>query len=157
MILGTIRSGWTPENRAAVTTDDTLVTAGATTMKYANVPATAYKPDIRHNAIEIAWSMGANNQSCVMYLFAARANGDIVQAYTTTITAGTQVATDLTYWVNTIAAGTETWITDIKIIDGGGSAERMGRIVLDTCGYKYFFCQYTGLSSESVRAFFSGY
>ena len=156
MILGTIRSGWTPENRAAVTTDDTLVTAGVTTMKQANVPATAYTPDIRQNAIEIAWSMGADGQSCVAYVFAARFNGDIVQAYTTTITAGKQVATDLTYWVDTIAAGTETWLTDIKIIDGGG-ADRMSRIVLDTCGYSSFFCQYTGLSSESVRAFFSGY
>ena len=154
--LNTIRSKWNPENRAAVATDDTLVTASATTMKHASLPAYVYKPEELHNAIEIAWTMGADAQSCAVNVFAARKGGDIVKVYTATITAGKQVSTDLRYWVDTIASATDTWISTVKEVDIGG-ADRQSRIVLDTCGYESFFCQYTGLSSESVRAYYSGY
>ena len=154
--LNTIRSKWNPENRAAVAADDTLVTASATTMKHASLPAYTYKPEELHNALEIAWTMAADAQACAVYVFAARKSGDIVQVYTATITAGKQVATDLRYWVDTIASSTDTWITTVKEIDNGGS-DRQARIVLDTCGYESFFCQYTGLLSESVQAHYSGY
>ena len=128
----------------------------ATTYKNVNIPTHAYHPRADQKTIEVAWSMAADAQSCVVYLYAARRGGDVVLAYTTTLTAGKQVSTGSRYYIDTIAAGTETWNTDIVIIDGGGN-DRMSRITLDTCGYDSFFCLYTGLSSENVEAYFSGY
>ena len=155
-ILDTMRYKWSPENRAAVATDDTLLTASATTMKAANVPVYAYHPEPSMNAIEIAWTMNADAKTCTVTVFAARRGGDIVKVYTATVTAGKQVSTDSLYWVDTIASGTDTWITTVTKVDFGG-ADRMSRIVLDTCGYDSFFCQYTAISSESIRAYYSGY
>lgn len=154
-ILETERIGWN-KPRAVIDTDDTLVTADPNGMKFADIPAYAYQPNSKHNGIEICWVMNANGSSCAATLFAARSNGDIAQVWTGTITAGTQESTSDEYYVDTIASTTETWITDIVEIDGGGN-NRMSRIMLDTCGYRYFFLQYTGLSSETVRAYISGY
>ena len=153
-ISETIRSPYTKTR--VVSSDDTLVSAAADTMMFADMPNYAYRPNSRQNAIEVAMAMGADGQSCVAYLFAARKNGDIVLAWTGTITAGTQEATDGKFYVDTIAASTDTWITTIKEVDGG-AANRMSRLVLDTCGYSYFFVQYTGLSSESATSYFSGF
>jgi len=155
MVTETVRMGWS-DPRGAIATDDTLVSAAVGTMKFANVPAHAYKPDTRQNALEVAFTMDADGSACVAYLFAARENGDIVLVWTGTLTAGTQQATDGGTWVDTFGSTTDNWITTIKEVDAGGN-NRMARLVLDTCGYKYFFCQYTGLSSETVKAFFSGF
>lgn len=154
-ISETIRLGYSTP-RPAISSDDTLVSASATTMKAANVPDYAYKPDTQQNAIEIAFTMGADGQACAATVFAARKNGDIVQVWTGTITAGTQVATDGSFYVDTFATTTDTWATTIKEVDSG-AANRMSRIVFDTVGYTYFFVQFTGLSSESARAIYSGF
>jgi hypothetical protein len=154
-ILETERFGWN-KPRVAINTDDTLVTADANGMKFADIPTYSYQPNIKSNAIEVCWVMDDNGSSCVATLFAAREKGDIVKVWTGTITAGTQQSTSNEYYVDTIASTTETWLTDIIEVDGGGN-NRMARIMLDTCGYKYFFFQYTGLSSETVRAYISGY
>jgi len=154
--LDTKRYKWTPENRAPVAADDTLLTASATTMKAANVPVYAYHPENGQNAVEIAWTMNADAKTCTVTLFAARRGGDVVKAWTATVTAGKQVSTDSLYWVDTIATSTDTWITTITEVDVSG-ADRMSRIVLDTCGYDSFFCQYTDISSESIKAYYSGY
>ncbi len=151
----TIRRGYNVP-RAAISSDDTLVTAAVGTMKNANIPAYAFSPDSAMNAIEVAFTMGADAQACVAYIFAARKDGTIVQAWTSTITAGKQVSdvgTDV--WVDTLS-GTDTWITTIKEVDGGGN-DRQARVVFDSCGYEKFFVQFTGLSSETARAFFSGF
>ena len=154
--LTTERYGWN-KPRAIVTTDDTLVSADAATMKYANISTSAYKPNSAHNAIEIAWTMHADGEACVVYVFAARDNGDIVLVWTGTVTAGTQVSTDSRYYVDTIASSTDNWITTVEEVDGAGN-NRMARIVFDTCGYTYFFCQYTGLSgSETIQERYSGF
>jgi hypothetical protein len=155
MLNETIRSGYTVP-RGAISTDDTLVTAAADTMMFADIPDGSYKPPMTQNAVEVAFSMGADAQSCVAYLFAARKTGDIVLVWTGTITAGAQEATDGLFYVDTLAGSTDTWITTIKEVDGGGN-DRMARIVLDTCGYHTFFTQFTGLSSESVKTHFSGF
>jgi len=154
-ITETIRLGYS-KPRAAITTDDTLVSAAADTMMLANVPDYSYKPNSQQNAVEVAWTMGADAQSCVAYLFAHKKNGDIVLVWTGTITAGTQESTDGRFYVDTFAATTDNWITTIKEVDGGGN-NRMARIVLDTTGYYGFFSQFTGLSSESVQAIYSGF
>lgn len=151
----TDRSGWSAP-RAAIVANDTLVSAAADTMQFEDIPSYSYKPSPRQNAIEVAFSMGAEAQACAAYLFAARENGDIVLVWDGTITAGAQVATDGSFWVDTISASTDNWITTIKEVDVAG-ADRQSRIVLDTVGYKYFFVQFTGISSESVRSFFSGF
>lgn len=154
-ITQTVRRGWdTP--RAAITTDDTLVSAAADTMMFDDIPSYAFRPPSALNALEVAFTMGANAQACAATLFAARENGDIVQVWTGTITAGTQESTDSRYYVDTIGSSTDNWITTIKEVDTGGN-NRMSRIVLDTCGYMYFFCQFTGLASESVKAHYSGF
>ena len=156
MAIGeTIRSAYSTQ-RAAISTDDTLVSAAADTMMLEDIPAHSFKPSSTQNAIEVAFSMGANAQACVAYLFAARDNGDIVLVWTGTLTAGTQEASDGSFWVDTLASTTDNWITTIKEVDAAGS-NRQSRIVLDTVGYRYFFTQFTGLSSESVRSFFSGF
>lgn len=153
--LQTERFGWS-KPKAATTTDDTLVSANVATMKTANIPTGAYQPIEGQNALEICWVMGADAQSCAAYLYAARANGDIVLVWNGTLTAGKQVSTSGEYYVDTIASSTDNWIKTVSEIDKAGS-DRMSRIVLDTCGYKYFFFQYTGLSSESIQAYYSGY
>lgn len=154
-ISETIRIGYQGQ-RAAITVDDTLVSAAADTMMYANVPNYTYKPSSTQNAIEVAFTMGADGQACAAYLFAYRKNGDIVLVWTGTITAGTQEATDGSFYVDTLASSTDNWITTIKEVDAG-AGNRMSRIVLDTCGYYGFFVQFTGLSSESARAVYSGF
>jgi hypothetical protein len=110
-----------------------------------------------HNAIEIGFSMDADGKACAGTVFAARKNGDIVQVWTGTLTAGKQVSgigTDV--YVDTFGSTTDSWITTIKEVDAGG-ADRMARIVLDTCGYDYWFTQFTGLSSETAQAHYSGF
>jgi len=154
-ISETIRTGYSGP-RAAISSDDTLVDAAADTMMFANVPVYSYKPSSQQNAIEVAFSMGADGQACAAFLYAHRKNGDIVRVWDATLTAGKQEATDGTFYVDTIASSTDNWITTIKEVDVGG-ADRMSRIVLDTCGYYGFFVQFTGLSSESARALFSGF
>ena len=154
--LTTERFGWSMP-RAVVATDDTLVSASATTMKDANIPSSAYKPNSANNALEITWTMHANDESCVVYVFAARSNGDIVRVWTGTVTAGTQVSTGSRYYVDTIASSTDDWITTVSEVDGAGN-NRMARIVFDTCGYAYFFCQYTGLAGdEDIQEHYSGF
>ena len=155
MLIETIRSGWSTP-RAAISANDTLVDASATTMKFANIIDGAYLPSPTQNAVEIAFSMGANGQSCAAFVYAARRNGDIVLVWNGTITAGTQVATDGSFYVDTLGTTTENWITTIKEVDGGGD-NRMSRVIFDTAGYQYFFVQFTGISSESVQARYSGF
>lgn len=154
-ISETIRIGYSIP-RGAISTDDTLVTASATTMMFADVPDYSYKPNSQQNAIEIAFTMGAAGQACAASLFAYRKNGDIVQVWNGTITAGAQEASDGSFYVDTFATTTDNWITTIKEVDGGAS-DRMSRLVLDTVGYYGFFVQFTGLSSESVKAIYSGF
>ena len=157
-ISETVRSGWTTP-RGEISADDTLVSASATTMKFANIPDYCYRPPSTQNAIEIAFLMGVNAEACAAYVFAARKNGDIVRVWAGTITAGTMEATDKGdhgHFVDTFAASTDSWITTIKEVDAGGG-NRMSRLVFDTCGYSYFFVQYTGLSNEDVTAMFSGW
>lgn len=151
----TIRIGYS-RPRAAISTDDTLVDAAADTMMLADVPTYSYKPSTQQNAIEIAFSMGADGQTCAAFLYAHRKNGDIVLVWDGTLTAGKQVATDGTFYVDTLGSTTDNWITTIKEVDASGG-DRMSRIVLDTCGYYGFFVQFTGLSSESARALYSGF
>lgn len=153
--LNTWRYGWS-KPASATSSDDTLVSADPTTMTYSDIPSSSYKPNENQNGIEIAWTMGADAQNCVAYLFAARKSGDIVLVWTATLTAGKQASTGGRYYVDTIASDTDNWIQPIILLDYSGS-DRMARIILDTCGYYCFFWQYTGLSSESVQAEFSGY
>lgn len=151
----TIRKGW-ESKRAAISSDDTLLTAAVGTMKNANIPDYAFNVPAIYNAIEVAWEMDADASNAVVYLFAAKEDGDIVLVWTGTLTAGKQVATGGGTWVDTVAGSTDNWITTVEEIDGGG-ADRMFRIALDTCGYKKFFCQYTGLSSETIKDWFTGF
>jgi len=154
--LQTYRYGWTSEY-SSVSTDDTLVSADPETMTFSDIPSTrVYRPSPNQNGIEVSWTMGADAQSCVVYLYAARRSGDIALAWTATLTAGKQVSTGSRYYVDTIASATDTWILPILLIDYSGN-DRQARIVLDTCGYSYFFCQYTGLSSESIQVAYSGF
>lgn len=154
-VLDTQRDGWQfPQD--ANSTDDTLVSASATTMKFANIPTQRYEPNSRHNGIQIEWTMGADAQSCVAYIFAAKSNGDIVLVWTATLTAGTQVSTSSRFYVDTAATITDNWGSGVVEIDGGGD-NRVFRVTLDTEGHRYFFVQYTGLSSESIQAQYSGY
>ena len=154
MRLETIRNKWNRENRAIVTANDTALLV--TTSKYANIPAHAYKPDKMENAVEIAWTMGADGQACTCSVYAARQVGDIVLVWTGTLTAGKQVSTDARYWVDTLGGTADTWITTIKEVDEAG-ADRISRIVFDSAGYSSFFCLYGGISSETVTSYFSGY
>lgn len=142
--------------RAAISSDDTLVDAAADTMMLADVPTYSYKPNSQQNAIEVAFTMGADGQACAAFLYAHRKNGDIVLVWDGTITAGTQEATDGSFYVDTLGSTTDNWITTIKEVDAA-AGDRMSRIILDTCGYYGFFVQFTGLSSESARALYSGF
>lgn len=152
----TIRLAWdTP--RPAISSDDTLVTAAVGTMKNANIPSYAYIASRGHNALEIAFTMDADGKACAATVFAARKNGTIAQVWTGTLTAGKQVSDEGTdVWVDTFATTTDTWVTTIKEVDAGG-ADRQSRIVFDTVGYEFFFVQFTGLSSETARAYYSGF
>ncbi len=153
-ISETLRAEYTKTR--LVSANDTLVDAAADTMKFANLPNYCYRPPSTQNAVEIAFTMGADGQACDAFLYAARKNGDIVLVWNGTLTAGKQVATSGEYYVDTLASTTDNWITTIKEVDVG-AADRMSRIVLDTCGYSYFFVQFTGISSESARAVYSGF
>lgn len=153
----TVRAGWS-KPRAFIATDDTLVDAAADTMQWANLPAYAYKPSANQNALEIAFLMGVDGEACAATVFAARKNGDIVRVWTGTLTCGTMEDTGPTgLYVDTVASSTDTWITTIKEVDGGG-ADRMFRLVFDTCGYYAFFVQFTGLTGvEKAMAVYSGF
>jgi hypothetical protein len=151
----TVRKPWAYP-RAIEDTDDTLVTAAADTQMFADIIDDPFRPDSTINAIEIAFTMKADGEACAAFLFAARENGDIVQVWDGTLTAGKQEATSGRFYVDTLGSTTDNWITTIKEVDVGG-ADQMSRIILDTCGYKYFFCQFTGLSSEDVQAMYSGF
>lgn len=158
-VLETNRFVWNAGT--AVSTDDTLLSASATTMQYADIPTTnVFKADEKINAIEVSWTMGAGGQACVCWIFAARANGDIVPVWTGTLecTAANleYVSTGSLYYVDSITATTSYWPTSIAEVCTSG-ADYTSRIFLDTCGYKYFIFQYTGLSSESVKQYVSGY
>lgn len=155
MLNETIRAPWSMP-RAAVSSNDTLVDAAADTMMFEDIIAGSYKPPVTQNAIEIAFAMGADAQACAAFVYAARENGDIVLVWDGTLTAGKQEATDGLFWVDTFGSTTDNWITTIKEVDTGG-ADRMSRLVFDTCGYRYFFVQFTGLSSESVKTYYSGF
>lgn len=155
MLSETIRAGWS-KPRTAVSSNDTLVDAAADTMMFEDIIAGAYKPALSQNAIEIAFTMGADGQACAAFVYAARENGDIVLVWDGTLTAGKQEATDGSFYVDTLGSTSDNWITTIKEVDGGGD-DRMSRIVFDTVGYKYFFTQFTGISSESVTAIYSGF
>lgn len=144
------------ETSRLVETNDTLVTAAADTMMFADVPNYSYRPPSTQNAIEVAFTMGAEAQSCGAYLFAYRKNGDIVLVWSGTITAGAQEATNGEFYVDTFGSTTDNWITTIKEVDAGGN-DRMSRLVFDTCGYSGFFVQFDGISSESARALYSGF
>jgi hypothetical protein len=102
--------------------------------------------------------LGVNAEACDAFIFAARENGDICRVWNGTITAGTMESQDDKdahhgHYVDTFATTTDSWITTIKETDAGGG-NRMARIVFDTCGYMYFFIQFTGLTGgEEVKAF----
>jgi hypothetical protein len=151
----TVRAGWS-KPRSAISSDDTLVTAAADTMKYANVPTYSFKPPTSMNALEVAFTLDAEASEVVAYIFAARKSGDIVLVWTGTLTGGAQEATDGGVWVDTLGTTTDNWITTIKEVDVGGN-DRMSRVVFDTCGYNAFFVQFTGLSSETAKAHYSGF
>lgn len=153
----TIRQGWS-EPRDYIDTDDTLVSASATTMKQANIPAYSYKPNSKQNAIEIAFLMGVNAEVCAAFVFAAKPDGDIVRVWTGNITCGTMEDTDHTgHYVDTFDTTVDSWITTIKEVDGGGG-NRMARLVFDTCGYSDFFVQFTGLGGvETAKVIYTGF
>ena len=153
--METNRSEWSVP-RLAISSDHTLVSAAVGTMKFANIPTYAYKPSRTQNAIEIAFAMNADAAACVAHVYAARENGDIAEIWTGTLTAGNVENTDDDYWVDTFASTTDTWITTIKELDAAGN-NGMSRIIFDSCGYRYFFVQFTGLAAETVRAFYSGF
>lgn len=158
-VLETNRFVWNAGT--AVSTDDTLLSVSATTMQYADIPTTnVFRADEKINAIEVSWTMGAAGQACVCWIFAARTNGDIVPVWTGTLECTSAnleyVATDLRYYVDSISGTTSYWPTTIAEVNTGG-ADFTSRILLDTCGYKFFIFQYTGLSSESVKQYVSGY
>ena len=151
-----VREKWNQprDSIAAAGVDTALAVTGR---KFANIPAYAYQPRNNQKMLEISWTMQADAAGCAVFVYAARNGGDITLAYTTDLVAGKQLATNGGYYVDTIAAGTETWNTDIVIINGGNGDE-MGRITLDTCGYRYFFCLFTGITgSETIQAHYSGY
>jgi hypothetical protein len=151
----TVRKNWTYP-RGIVATDDTLVDAAADTFMFEDIIAGAFRPDSMMNAIEIAFTMAADGEACAAFVYAARDNGDIVLVWDGTLTAGKQEATSGRFYVDTLGSTTDNWITTIKEVDVGGG-DRMSRIIFDTCGYKYFFTQFTGLSSEDVQALYSGF
>jgi hypothetical protein len=155
MVSQTDRIGWNVL-RGAVTSSDSSPTYSATTLKNANIPSHAKTPNKNHNAVEINFAGGANGQSATVYVWAARKSGDIVLVWTATVTAGPQVATDGSYYVDTIASSTDNWITTVAEVDGGGD-NRMARIVFDTCGYNQFWVTWDGVSSETFYANISGY
>ncbi len=155
MINETVRNVW-QTRRAIVSTDDTLVSAAVDTMMFEDIIDNAFRPDSSMNAIEISFSMGADGQACAGFVYAARLNGDIVLVWNGTLTAGKQEATSGRFYVDTLGTTTDNWITTIKEVDIAG-ADRMSRIVFDSCGYAFFFTQFTGLSSESAQAHYSGF
>lgn len=153
-VTETSRERWT--KRPVVSADDTLLTAAIDTMKHANIPADSYKPNPLQNAVEIAFEMDADGSSVVAYLFAARMGGDPVLVWTGTITGGTVESTGGGVWADTFATTTDNWITVIKELDASGN-NRQARLIMDSCGYYEFFCQYTGISGETVRDHYSGF
>ena len=158
MISGYKRSGWSTPRVALVAATDDAALAVATTMKYANIPTHRYAPDPRHKYLEIAFTQVTDNDSCSLYLYGARSGGDVTLAYTGTLVAGQQASTGgLGLYTNTISTVADTWITAVVLVDEGDN-DQMARIVLDTHGYKYFFCLFTGLTgTEQVQAHYSGY
>jgi len=151
------REGWsTPRAEVTVATDDTPL-AVATTMKFANIPAGAYKPRPDQKTLEIAWTQVTDADACVVYLYAARTGGDITLAWKGALTCGKQAATGTRLYTDTITTTADTWITAVNLVDESAN-DQMARIVLDTHGYAYFFCLYTGLAgTETVQAHYSGY
>lgn len=151
--LETLRDGF-KSLRAAVAADDTAHTV--TTSKYADVPSYAKQLDPAKNAIEVAFTGGADAQSCVAYVYLCRHESDVVLAWYGTITAGKQVSTAGTYYVDTIVTTLDNWIATITLVDEGG-ADRISRLMFDTCGYDKVWVMFTGLSSESFTALYAGY
>lgn len=158
-VLETNRFTWNAGS--VVEEDDSLLNASATTMTKANISSTnVFVADSKINAIEVCWTAGKAGDNCVCWIFAARANGDVVPVWTGTLectAAGTEfTSSDNRYYVDSITSTTSYWPTAIAEVNTAG-ADYTSRILLDTCGYKYFIFQYTGLSSESVKQYVSGY
>ena len=137
--------------------NDTLL--GATTSKNANIPSHACQLSENVNALEIWFSGAADNDSAVFHLYCARPSGDVIYVGTGTITAGAQVATDGTFYADTIAATTWYWPTTIGEVDTAGGG-RVSRLYLDTLGYKTWFVLWdetTFAGTEAYTVHYSGY
>lgn len=159
-VLETNRFTWNAGT--VVDTDDSLLNASATTMTKANISSTnVFEADSKMNAIEVCWTTGAAGDNALCWIFAARTNGDIVPVWTGTIectSANTEfTSTDGRYYVDSVTSTTSYWPTTISEVNAAG-ADYTSRIILDTCGYKYFIFQYTGFTgTESVKQYVSGY
>lgn len=142
---------------AAADTKDSLLTT--TMSKAANVPAHACELGDNVNALEIWFTGAANNDSAVFHLYCARPNGDVIYVGTGTITAGAQISTASTYYIDTIAATTWYWPTTIAEVDVGGG-DRVSRLYLDTLGYKKWFVLWDKTTlggTEAYTVHYSGY
>ena len=153
------REGWSSPS-AVVSATETLLEASATTMKNANIPADAYQPRESQKTVEIAFVLGADAQEVTCTIYAARTGGDIAKVYICDVVAGKQAATNLGqgagFYGDTIDTATDTWISTVNLTDEGGN-DRMARISFDTHGYRYIWCAFTAISSESVYPIYSGY
>lgn len=126
----------------------TLTTAG----NYANKPSGAVQLDCDVNGLQIIICGGsaANKTfSWTLYLYRT-ANGPAEYAAEGTGILGTQQvvyypdggAATSKFWADTLVITNQDWLTNVSIIDAGGD-NRVGKILLDTCGYAFAYLEIT--------------
>ena len=150
--FGTLRSAYTDASTADVLHDED-------TSAWADKPTHAKEIDDNLNAIEIWWTGYADADSTVVWIYAARPNGDIVTVWTGTLTCGTLDSTSGANYIDTITASTSYWGTNISETDAAGG-NRIARIHFDTMGYKWFWILFddtTVTGDESYVTYYSGY
>ena len=95
-----------------------------------------YTPPANDNAAEFRFFGDTDTDAEVVNVYACRGSDDyFTLVCILTMEVGTQqMGSATTLAVQTISVGTENWLKEITVIDGGG-ADRVARIALDLCGY----------------------
>jgi len=154
MTLDTKQGVWTTIGTATVKDDAPAVDA----LDYASVAAlthtTIYTPPTGDNAVELRFTGDTDTDVEVVNIYAARGGGDYFSLVCIlTMEVGTQqMGSATTLAVHSISVGTEMWLKEITVIDGGG-ADRVARITLDLCGYsKWAFVPTTVTGTLTIQA-----
>lgn len=109
----------------------------------------------RANAVQIIFDFkNVDADTATFVIYAYRPGGPAEFVCSGNLTAGAQPTDDSTtrYYADTIASLTQRWLKPVAKIDASAN-NGVAKIAFDSCGYEYFVCLFTAISSnDNVRA-----